>query len=260
MNRLVIVRCAASAQGRMSRVHWTKMIAARTIACGTLVFLSALLLTGCERSAYDVVRGWKDLGLTLPLDQDVTFIESRLPGSLKALRRGLTHSDVKVRCGTASVIERLGEKVRALSQDMQVAFGEEQAWNVRLYLTEGFIAIEDRSPATLTFLASAFESEPHEAVRTSLAGAIVRFGNEDKAGTAWQWLLEHVEPGNPSADVSEWAFRQHWAVRRAAAIAIGTAQHRTAETDAAVQRLCEHPDTPPWVRQQVEDAIREQTE
>lgn len=233
--------------------------------CVWLVHLVALAwatltTTGCQRTAEDVVHGFADYGHVAPYDADVRFIEQHLPDSLAALKEGLTHSNARVRCNTAHVIEKLGGKARQLSADVRAACGKERSWNVRSQLARCFYALGDNSQQTLTFLRSAFASEEHRYVRVSVAGSLVALSDADTESEAWSWLLLQLRPTDPPKKEDYDGWRRHWDLKCAAAFMSTKVTHEKAAVSEALGRLIADQATPDWIKDALSKLLSEMEE
>jgi hypothetical protein len=226
-----------------------------------LAIVLAGLIAGCSdkpRSISDVVSSWAHLGMSLPPEQDVDVIRERLPGSLAALREGLTSDTDHIRMSSAYVAGKLGSRARPLVPVMLERLQTEPASIIRGYIAAAIARIGGVDSRDVARLQIAFRSEENEQAKTDIAGALVRLRSPEEEPPAWRWLMQSLAafPPEPPAELE--ARQVFWERRWGAVEHLRFVQGKDGDLLPSLRLLETNPKTPRWViDQQVAPAIAE---
>jgi hypothetical protein len=250
---------------RLPRQHViiAAMIRRPQFRLSTLLWLTLALIAGCSdvrqpRTPSTVVSAWGTLGIFLPPDEDVAFIQNNLPASLAALRSGLSHENQHIRMSSAYVAGKLGSRAEPLVGAIMERLQAEPESIVRVYLATSLASIGAVDSNCIRGLNTCFRAEENDQTKTAIAGAIVRLASPAQEPDAWQWLLDSLRafpPDPPAESDPQHAF---WERRWTAVEHLRGVRGKDEILLPPLRALMQNQDTPQWViDQQVNKAIAE---
>ncbi len=231
----------------------------------TLVITILLLASGCQtlptppnQSSQTELQSqinWHQMNTSKPSKSELDHIRSDLRQKLPEIISALASGNVDERRRAAFILEALGPVAATAGPALHKAYQGESDERNKAFMIRALTEIGDRSPETLQFLKTAFNTAESAIIRTYLAGAIINLDGlkNEKNLAEIQSLLDSLNIPQmmaikPFGDHSK---AEYWERCWAATYMIGKLKHDGNVFIPVLELASDYDDIPEWVMKEI---------
>jgi len=227
---------------------------------GALIKMETIELPTTEAragSTSELIAGWSEMGMWLPDQEQIKFLDQHFETAREPLCNALSHSDDSVRMRAAYVIAEIGQHAKAAGPRLLARFKNEPDELVRMYIVDALNAIDFNSDATVSVLTERLDSLDSTNVapnadhsyaevdeRITIAAALYALTDDDTKKQYLTFVTDWLKP--PPHDLRDSLLEGYWERRW---IAVNSLERMPGAVEAIpmLESLRDEPDAKAWV-------------